>query len=99
MQLLPLHLACEKGLSREIISALLHADKDSRKTVRIPTKAGKLALHFALESKLDVNIIGDLLEADTSLNVETDNNTDDDDIYQIYHDMNPLIFADRKSVV
>jgi ankyrin repeat protein len=91
--LLPLHLACERGLSREIISALLHADEDSKKTVRILTKAGKLALHFALESKLDVNIIGDLLEADTSLNVETDFNTDDDDIYQIYHDMNPLIFA------
>jgi ankyrin repeat protein len=91
-QRLPLHLACKKGLSREIIAALLHADKDG-KGIRRETKSGRRALHIALESKLD-GVIEDLLIADTRLNnIDVDFNSDDDDIYQTYHGLTPLHYA------
>ena len=91
-QRLPLHLACKKGLSREIIAALLHADKDG-KGIRRETKSGRRALHIALESKLD-DVIEDLLIADTRLNnIDVDFNSDDDDIYQTYHGFTPLHYA------
>ena len=91
-QRLPLHLACKKGLSREIIAALLHADKDG-KCIRRETKSGRCALHIALESKLN-DVIEDLLIADTRLNnIDVDFNSDDDDIYQTYHGFTPLHYA------
>ena len=92
VQRLPLHLACRRGFSREIICALLDADKDGQ-TLRRKTKGGRHALHFALEMKIhDVSEV--LLQADTRLNnPDVDFNSDYDDIYQICNGISPLHFA------
>jgi ankyrin repeat protein len=85
-------MACSRGLSKEIVCALLDADKDG-KTVRRKTQNGRNALHFALEMRLD-DVIEVLLQADTKLNnTDVDFNSDDDDIYQIYHGILPLHYA------
>jgi len=92
VQRLPLHLACRRGLSREIISALLDADKDGQ-TLRWKTEGGRHALHFALKMKID-DVSEVLLQADTRLNnPDVDFNSDYDDIYQICNGISPLHLA------
>lgn len=83
-QRLPLHFACNRGLPKEVIRALLDADETSG-SARGKTKSGKLALHFALEKK-DNDLIKILIEALSDTRYKHD-----DDL--TYRGKNPLHYA------
>ena len=88
---MPLHIACSRGVQKDVVDVLLEADYTGR-TVRSKTKTGRLALHLAIEKKLDEEVIASLLRADSKLN-DSELNSNDDDIYQEYRGMLPLHYA------
>ncbi len=88
-QLLPIHVACNAGASKEVIRALLDADKIGV-TVRAKTAVGRLPLHIALFDSMPYDIIEMLLDA------EHDSGSSDlkpEGIYQWDHGMLPIHIA------
>ena len=90
---MPLHLACQRGLSNNIIAALLNADENGD-TCREKMKGGKNALHISLAKKLEPDVIDMLLQADSRLNdPDVSFNSHYDDIYQTHLGLSPLHYA------
>ena len=90
---MPLHLACQRGLSKNIIAALLNADENGD-TCREKMKGGKNALHISLAKKLEPDVIDMLLQADSRLNdPDVSFNSHYDDIYQTHLGLSPLHYA------
>ncbi len=68
--MLPIHIACNRGASFDVIKALLSQD-EVRGSIRIRTKAGRLPLHLAIGKKMPHNIIELLLDVERRYDVHT----------------------------
>jgi len=63
MGMTPLHIACFNRATRDVLSILLRVNKDSQKVPLLWTKSShKLPIHFAIESRMDVDAVDKLLQ-------------------------------------
>jgi ankyrin repeat protein len=98
MGITPLHIACFNQATREVISVLLEGSKHTQTLLLTRTLSQKLPIHFAIESRMDVDAIDKLLQnKDTTLATYNNmlplhmacRNNSSPDIVQLLLDMDP----------